>query len=183
MTLPIDQNFEATLSPEKAVVSGEQKSLLKDSAVKSQKLRSKLVSLILEDMVVDHAISGALDDVGAMLEHQAQVEGIERPKFNGQLLLRDVERVSKISFVLKLADILALPEDIVEKITDAEVSRLWFDQKKPEEKPVIKLSDDLNSLLQNIARSLTGRNNGGHSRATEHVDGGNSRAKNGKPKN
>ena len=140
------------------------KHYLVDVDAKSKDIREKLVRVILDDLIVDHALANALDDVGAVLEYQAQNEGIERPRFNGSQLIKDTERLGKIKFASNICSILELDEETTRLLLQAEVERVWFDhhgrsdtQKLKSAITHLQLPEDVSRLLQDVAKSLKSR--------------------------
>jgi len=127
----------------------------------SKELKNKLVDIILRDMAVDHALAQAVDEAGKVLEYQAQEEGIEKPRFNGTGLFRDVERVSKLGFALNLCAVLGLDDLSTEAVQHAEISRLWGEHReKKDTTPTLKLPDEFYSILRDFSKSLARRGNG-----------------------
>lgn len=127
---------------------------------RGETLKKELVAIILEDMALDHALSSALDEVGKVLEYQAQNEGIERPRFNGLAVLKDAERVGKLQLVLRLCKALEFGDDTTEAVRTAEIDRLWSagldhaPKDKKDHGPVLKLPDEVAGLLRDITKGL-----------------------------
>jgi hypothetical protein len=144
---------------------------LEDLNTRSASFKKKLIELMLEDMVFDHALASALDEVGMILEYQAQNEGIECPEFNGQGFLKASERVSRLRFTVSLGALLGLPQEAQETLLRAEVDRLWGEGHGPikDKSPTLKLPEEVVSILRDIS-SVRRRGNGyeaTNNRATE----------------
>lgn len=169
MTLPItpEPQDEEAQSKRRDEIYDKIKHHLPSLKEKSGSLKDDMVKLVLEDMVLDHATSGAIDEIGMVLEYQAQAEGIERPRFNGMGLLKDIERVSKLDFSIRLARMLNLDDETVTAIRNAEIERLWGDgtpkKDKKDNSPVLKLPEELYGVLRDITKSLSKRSGNGTS--------------------
>jgi len=128
---------------------------------KSAELKKELIKLVLDDMVLDHALSEAVDEIGMVLEYQAQAESIERPRFNGMGLIKDVERIGKLDFSIRLAKMLGLDEDAIASVRLAEIDRLWGEgtvaKGKKDSPPQLKLPDEIYSVLREVTKALSKR--------------------------
>ena len=138
-------------------------------------IKNKIIELILEDMIYDWALDEAVDDIGAVLEYQAQEKSIERPTLDGKAIMRDTSRIGRLCFALKFARLIGINhESDIEAILRAEIDRLWFDNKRHErpgnkdQLTVLKMPEELNNLLKTISKSLQGR---GGSRGHRGPDG------------
>lgn len=124
----------------------------------ASKVKDLLVKVIVDDMILDHALTEALDDVGKILEYQAQNEEIEKPKFNGLSLLKDAERVGKLNFVINLCKVVGLSDEAAEAVRSAEIDRLWSvegaTKEKKEHSPVLKIPEEVSTLLREISKAL-----------------------------
>lgn len=163
MTLPIEPDLATFMSERPGdEIFAQVKHHFPEITKKSDELQKALVQLIIDDMVIDHALSNALDEVGKVIEYQAQNESVEKPKFFGWALIKDAERVGKMRFMLNLCDLLGLDESSMDLIRAAEVERLWGrnNTEKKTEAPTIKLPNEISGLLKDLAKSLAkGRSN------------------------
>jgi hypothetical protein len=125
MTLPIDKDPNVMLERPGDEVFESVKPYLKDFLPRSEAYQKELVDLILNDVIFDHAVSKALDDIGKIIEYQAQCESVEKPKFFGLAILKDTERVGKLKFILGLCKILGFDAATTDVVRAAEVDRLW----------------------------------------------------------
>jgi len=92
-----------------------------------KELRDKLVALILQDLIQDFGVANAMDEVGATLEYLAQERQIEPPEFSGEILMKNLSRISKLALSLKYAELIGLTGQAQELMLKAEVDRLWGD--------------------------------------------------------
>lgn len=166
MTLPTDKvSFEqlAAERPNDAIYQ-KVKHRLAGIAEESSKLKDTIIDVILDDIVFDHALASALDEIGEILEYQAQQEGIERPDFTGDALLSSSNRLSRIRFVTSLSEVLSLSEEAAAQVLTAEIERLWFTggrgDKDKKQLHTLKLPEEVVSILRDIGR---GKRHGGHS--------------------
>jgi hypothetical protein len=158
LTLPTTKDEEIYSERPGDTIYAKIKHYIPNIIEKSSALKEEFIQIIIEDLVLDHALSNALDDVGTIIEYQAQTEGIEKPKFNGLSILKDAERVGKLNFILNLCFVVGLDEETTESIRAAEIERLWGGEAKAKKDmgggPVLKLPDDVAGILKDITRSL-----------------------------
>ena len=115
------------------------------------KLRQKLVSLILQDLVYDLAVSNALDDIGPVLEYLAQDRQdrrVDKPQFTATALMADFSRLSKLKLSLDYAKILGIDGDAMDAVLKAETARLWDNNN----------STDLTAIKQLLLNKATSAN-------------------------
>lgn len=140
---------------------------------RSKELKDLLVKAILDDMILDHALASSLDEIGKVLEYQAQNEGIEKPKFSGEFILKDAERVGKLSFIMSLCRVLELPEEAAEAVRDAEIDRLWREGKprKEPDRQALHLPGEVSGLLRDITKALSKKGTDGAGKDTSKPAG------------
>lgn len=127
----------------------------------SQTFRARILDLLVEDSIKDLALAESLDDMGKVIEYHAQNNSIERPVFSGEQVINLSRKIGQLLFAIKLAEILGANEEIIDRITNAEISRLWGDDKRYEpketkkEQTVLKLPDEIASLLKQVIKTNT----------------------------
>ena len=112
---PGDEIYQRVKDKVEQVKEGEQES------------KGRLVDIILEDMIIDLALSNSVDSVGEVIEYLAQDYKIERPSFDGKALMRDLSRISKLDMSIKYAELLNMDSDTLNLVIKAEIERLWGD--------------------------------------------------------
>ena len=131
---------------------------------RSVALQERLVQAILDDMILDHALANALDEIGKVIEYQSQNDAVEKPKFFGSSLMKDAERVGKLNFVLNLCAVVGLDIETTEAVRAAEIERLWNVDGKPKAREggqVVRLPEEVAGVMKDIARSLKKKDKGG----------------------
>jgi hypothetical protein len=160
MTLPTERDEQLYADRPGDEVFTQVKHHFPNILERSSLLKEGLIQIMIDDLVLDHALSNALDEIGAILEYQAQSEGIEKPKFNGLSILKDAERVGKLKFILNLCGVLGLDEETTEAIRDAEVDRIWGSDVAKSKRDgggvgnTLRLSDDVTGILKDLTRVL-----------------------------
>lgn len=130
---------------------------------KSKEFKKRLTDIILTDMYLDLALSGAIDDAGATAEYLAQELGIEKPMFTGDSLLVDFSRISKFKTSMALGQLLALSDAEMSCVMQEEACRLWGNGKKQEvvkeskretkETNVLKLPEEVVNILRSLKKA------------------------------
>lgn len=119
--------------------------------------KGKIIEAVLRDMAFDLAVSNALDTISEIIAYIAQERGIEQPSFYGDLLMRNVSRISKLKASLDYAELLNLSGEERNLLIEAEIERLWEIGIKRKEKQ--KEKENINEskmirLLEKISESL-----------------------------
>jgi len=94
---------------------------------KEKEHRSRLVDLIIKDLIEDLAIANSMDEIGGVLEYLAQKRQISPPVFDGDPLMRAFGRISKLKLSLEYAQMIGISDADFDAIRKAEVERLWGD--------------------------------------------------------
>ena len=94
---------------------------------KAEELKKDIVDIILKDLIQDLALDKALKQVGTILEYISQDTDAERPSFQGQVLLKHFERISKLKLSVDYAHVLELDGVQFELMLKAEIERIWGD--------------------------------------------------------
>ncbi len=102
-------------------------------------LCDKMVSLIMSDMLFDLSISNALDEIGKILTYLSQETQKDTPEFRADTLMANFNRISQLKLSHEYAKLSGLPDDIINQVVQAEISRLWT--KNP---PPVKLHKHIN---------------------------------------
>jgi hypothetical protein len=157
MTLPVEKDDQIYSDRPGDQLFAKVKHQLPKILERSALVKDLLLDIIISDLVLDHALSNALDDVGAIIEYQAQSEGVEKPKFNGLSILKDAERVGKLNFIVSLCSVLGFDGDTTEAVRNAEIARIWGGEvtkpkKEGSSSNTLKLSDEVTSILKDLAR-------------------------------
>ena len=124
--------------------------------------QEKIKGILLDDMATEIAAASAVDDLGEVIEYHSQSLGIERPKFDGSSVLRDISRLSSVHVFRRYCEeVFEFDSAMVEKLLIAEIERRWFEISRPQadrhERTTLKLPDEVTVLIREIARAMTKR--------------------------
>jgi hypothetical protein len=166
MSTPLKEDLEKIINEKpNDEIFGRVKDYLPKISQKAESLRKKIVDLIVEDLVLDLALSDATDSIGEILEYLIQDKSIERPEFSAEPLMKNIGRLSKLALSLKYAELIELPAEALNQMVNAEIERLWFDpvrheahsQKQTRQKPMqqtLALPDEAMQLLKSISKLM-----------------------------
>jgi len=158
MTVPITEDSNRVLSERpNDEIYPKIKNFIEEINKQEDEYKSKIVSAVLRDMAFDLAVSNALDTISEVIAYIAQEKGIEQPSFYGDLLMKNVSRISKLKASLEYADLLNLSEEERGSLVEAEIERLWeiTVKKKTTEKAKENPNDyKIIKLLEKISESL-----------------------------
>jgi hypothetical protein len=169
MTLTVDEKTVLKNIDENRVndaLFNDIKPYLEKITKKSNALKSKIVELIVDDLINDVALADALDEVGKVIEYHAQTLGIEKPKFRGDQVIPDVRRFTKLAFSVKLLKVLKIDDPVLcDKIINAEIERIWLDLRKlaviqkpehPQQAAQVNIPEELTTTLKGLLKQKRG---------------------------
>ena len=103
---------------------------LKRVGGEAAKLRTKLLDIILADMVRDMATSHALNHVSAVLNYLPQEPGLDiplTPAFDGEKLMGGLSRIGQLKLSIDYSKLVGMDAKSEDAVLQAEVRRLWGD--------------------------------------------------------
>lgn len=158
MTVPIKEETDRILNDRpNDEIFPKIKNFIDSLNAKEEVYKERIVNAVLRDMAFDLALSNALDTISEVIAYIAQERGIEQPSFYGDLLMKNVSRISKLKSSLEHADLLELSGEERSCLVDAEIERLWESNvnKRKIDKPKENPNDQkMIRLLEKIAESL-----------------------------
>ena len=172
MTVPIKEDQDRVLSdrPNDAIYPKIKCQIEAINALE-EVYKDKIVEATVRDMAFDLALSNALDTISEVISYVAQERGIEQPSFYGDLLMKNVSRISKLRASLEYADLLNIAGEERNLVIEAEIERLWEmgnGIKKRIEKPKENPNDSkIIKLLENIAELLEKKKPGRRTKTEE----------------